>query len=85
MPKNKRNRLQPLIEFFWPTQWKLIGVVVLYFGSYLFSFFGFIINYPIYVLFYWGRQPAGMEALAILLLHVVYLYVLTCVLSRLLR
>ena len=87
MPKNKRDSMQrkALTEFFMPTRWKVLALVLLYFGNYALSFFGFLLNSPIYYFFYWGRPaPAGIEGFAIFLIHVAYLYLLSCILVRLL-
>ena len=88
MPKNKRDRVpksQRLVDFFRPTKLKILATTLLYFSNFV-SFFGLIFNYPIYVLFYWGRPPlAGFEGLVAFVVHIAYLYLLACVITRLLK
>ena len=85
MPKNKRNRMQQIKEFFMPTPWKIFGVVVLYFGSYILSFYGLLLNAPVYYFFYWNRAlPTGFEGLVAFVIHIAYLYLLICIIAKLL-
>lgn len=84
MRKDKRHCLQRLLEFFRPTKWKLLAVLLLYFSNYI-SFLGLLFNFPIYYLFYWGRNLTYIESVAAFAVHVAYLYVLSCAVVRLLR
>ena len=87
MSKNKRDSLQKrLLGFFMPTKWKVLLLVVLYFGNYMLSFFGLLLNSPIYYLFYWGKPPpTGVEGLVAFLVHLAYLYLLSCIIVKLLK
>ena len=91
MPKNKRHNVQKggkqseLVRFFRPTKLKILAASLLYFSNFV-SFFGLIFNYPIYVLFYWGKPPpAGFEGLVAFVVHIAYLYLLACIIARLLK
>ncbi len=84
MPKNKRDNLQKIKTFFMPTKWKILAGVLLYFSNFV-SFFGLIFNFPVYYAFYWGKPaPTGFEGLVIFIIHIAYLYVLSCVFIKLL-
>lgn len=89
MPKNKlqlRSKKQNrILDFFMPTKWKVLLLIILYFGNYMLSFFGLLLNSPIYYLFYWGRPaPTGIEGMIAFLAHLAYLYLLSCIITKLL-
>ncbi len=88
MSKNKRNSMRKkksfLVDFLMPTKWKILAAVLLYFSN-LVSFFGLMFNFPIYYAFYWNRpSPTGLEGFAVLIIHIAYLYLLSCALIKLL-
>ena len=73
-----------LTEFFRPTKWKILAVVLFYFSNFI-SFFGLIFNSPMYWLFYWGKPtPMGTEGFVLFLIHIGYLYLLSCIFIKLL-
>ena len=77
-------RKKGFVNFIIPTKWKIIGVAILYFSN-LVSVFGFIINMPIYYTFYWGRNIAAIDTSVFFVIHLFYLYFLSCMLTKLLE
>ena len=72
-----------LTEFFRPNAWKLIATVLLYFSNYI-NFIGIIINYPIFY-FYHNYVLDIFGQTALFVVHILYLYLMACVIIKLLR
>jgi len=88
MPGNKRNKVfskkQAFVGFIKPTKWKMIALVIFYFSNYI-SFLGLLFNFPIYYLFYWGEPLQPLEGMIAFTVHLAYLYLLSCLIVRVLR
>lgn len=87
MPRNKRNKVRErnaFVDFIKPTKGKLIALVILYFSNYI-SFLGLLFNFPIYYLFYWGEPLQPLESMIAFSIHWIYLYLLSCLIVRVLR
>lgn len=76
-PLWKRN---PWIKFFVPNKWKLAVGVGLYFSNYI-TFFGTIINFPIFY-FYWNYTMDGFGLFVLFISHLIYAYLLSCLLVK---
>ena len=71
----QKARANPIVSFLFPTKWKIILGVFLYFSNYL-SFFGTAINYPIFY-FYWYYTFDGFGYFILFISHLVYIYLLS--------
>ncbi len=72
-----------LTQFFRPNAWKLIATVLLYFSNYI-NFIGIIINYPIFYFYHNYKLDTFSEAI-LFVVHILYLYLMACVVIKLLR
>ena len=83
MKANNRGIGNFFIGFLMPTKWKILLGVLLYFSNYI-TFFGTIINFPIFY-FYWTFKFSPFGYLVLFIAHIIYSYLLSCVIIKLLR
>jgi hypothetical protein len=85
MKKNK-TFTEKLTNFFAPTKWKIIIVIILYFLGWV-NLIGYVINFPFY--FYYNNYGYEMTTLfeksIFFVLHIAYLYLISCVVVKLLK
>lgn len=70
------------ITFLRPTKWSLVVLAVLYASNYI-TFFGLIINYPIFY-FYWNYSLTPMQETVLAVARFAYLYALSIIIVKLL-
>ncbi len=78
----KTKKQNVLISFLKPTKWTIIILLLLYFSNFI-SFLGLIVNYPIFY-FYWNYKLDDFGSTVLLSAHIVYLYVLSAIIVKLL-
>lgn len=79
----KKSTGGALINFFYPTLWKIFILIFLYFSNYI-SFIGTIINYPIFY-FYWNYNATGFFGLVLFIAHILYVYTLACIVMKFIK
>ena len=83
--KNKKsdNKKSFIKRLFYPNKWNVLLAVLFYFSNYI-TFFGIIINYPIFY-FYWHYTLDVVQKTILAIVHIAYIYVLSCVIVKLLK